>query len=94
MNCNDQYSCPLLDDTDRDYFTLERKIVYMDIYPIINMLSPILCNSYSHHPIPPQPFPKLPAPASFCNRQVRNLIISVVTDYLNILEFCCIYLYL
>lgn len=30
MICNDKYSCSLPDDADRDYFTLERKIGYID----------------------------------------------------------------
>lgn len=89
MNCNDQYSRYLTDDTDRDYFTLESKIGYIDISYYINT-SPVLWNFYSCHSIPPQPFPNLLAPASFCNRSVRNVTISVVSDYINILEFCCI----
>lgn len=47
MNCNDQYSCSLPDDTDRDYFTLERKIGYIDIYPVIYMLA-LFCVSLTH----------------------------------------------
>lgn len=87
MNCSDQYSCSLPDDTDRDYFTLEEDRLYSYI-SYYTYASSILCNSYSHYSIPPQPFPNLPALASFCYRQVRN--ISIVTDYINILEFCCI----
>lgn len=39
MHCNDQYSCSLADDTDRNYFTLERKTGYVDTYPIIYVLA-------------------------------------------------------
>jgi len=81
-------TCSLPDNTYSNYFTLERKIGYLEIYPILYIYaSPISCNSYSHHSIPPQSFPNLHAPALFCNRQVRNVIISIVTDYINILEF-------
>lgn len=57
MNCNDKYSCSLPDDTDRNYFTLERKIGYIGTYPIIYVLALFRASLTSFHTSPAFPKP-------------------------------------